>query len=200
MQYTKPLANLIDFFQRFPSIGPKSAQRMALYLLKMPLSEVEKFADIMVNAKSSIHYCKVCFNMSSLDPCEICQSTNRDHSVICVVSQTKDLIAIERTNEYKGVYHVLQGLISPIDGIGAQDLRIKELLQRITDENKKINEVILALNPTVEGEATSLYLSKILKPFNIKTTRIASGLPVGADLEYADDMTITKALEGRKEI
>lgn len=198
MKYTKPLANLIEFFQKFPGIGPKSAQRMAFHLLKMPVAEVEKFANIMVEAKNNIHYCDVCFNMSASNPCEICQNQNRDKQTICVVSETKDLIAIEKTNEYKGTYHVLQGLISPIDGIGAEDIRIKELLQRIAKDD--IKEVILALSPSVEGEATSLYLNKLIKPFNTKVSRIAFGLPVGSDLEYADEITLARAIEGRREI
>jgi len=198
MQYTRGLANLIEFFQKFPGIGPKSAQRMAFYLLKMPLNEIEKFANTMVEAKNTIHYCDICFNMSSNNPCEICQSAKRVKDTICVVSETKDLIAIEKTNEYHGQYHVLQGMLSPIDGIGAEDIRIKELLQRATDETVK--EIILALGPSVEGDATSLYINKLLKPFGIKITRIAFGLPVGSDLEYADEITITRALEGRNEM
>lgn len=198
MQYTPNLAKLIDFFQRFPGIGPKSAQRMALYLLKMPTQEVNKFAQIMVEAKETIKYCSICFNMSSSDPCEICQNQNRDSSIICVVAETKDLLAIEKTNEYKGVYHVLQGVISPMEGIGVDDIRIKELLNRVATSN--IKEVILALSPNVEGEATSLYLKKLLNPFSVKLTRIASGLPIGTDLEYADDMTLIRALEARSEI
>lgn len=195
MQYTKPLANLIDFFERFPSIGPKSAQRMALHLLKMPNPEVEKFANLMIEAKEKIHYCSICYNMSQNDPCEICQNLNRDNKTICVVSETKDLLAIEKTNEYSGVYHVLQGVISPLDGIGANDIRIRELINRISQND--IEEIILALNPTVEGEATSLYISKLLKPFDIKISRIAMGLPIGSDLEYADEITLSKALECR---
>lgn len=198
MYYTKPLADLIEFFQKLPGIGAKSAQRMALHLLKLPLNEVESFAKTMVEAKNTINYCSVCFNMSSNDPCEICSSTNRAKDVICVVADTKDLIAIEKTHEYQGLYHVLQGLISPMNGIGAEDIRIKELLYRITNNNVK--EVILALSPSVEGEATSLYLNKLLKPFNVKITRIAFGLPVGSDIEYADEITLAKAIEGRHEI
>lgn len=198
MQYTKPLANLIDYFQRLPGIGPKSAQRIAFYLLKMPLPEVHKFAEAMITAKETIHYCDICFNMSATNPCEICSSTSRDNSTICVVAETKDLIAIENTNEYKGKYHVLQGLISPMDGIGAEDVRIKELLQRIAENDVK--EIIIALNPSVEGEATSLYLTKLLKPFNIKISRIAFGLPIGSDIEYADEITLAKAIECRREI
>ena len=198
MQYTKPLANLIDFFQRFPGIGPRSAQRIAFYLLKMPASEVEKFAKTIIEAKETIHYCDICFNMSASNPCEICSSASRDNSTICVCAETKDLIAIEKTNEYKGKYHVLQGMISPIDGIGAEDIRIKELLHRIT--NTEVKEVILALSPSVEGEATCLYLTKLLKPFNVKITRIAFGIPVGSDFEFADEITLAKAIECRREI
>ena len=179
-------------------MGPKSAQRMAFYLLRMPKSEVEKFAQSMLDAKENTKTCEICFNLSSTSPCEICTSSQRDKSTICVVAETKDLIAIEKTNEYKGLYHVLQGLISPMDGIGADDIRIKELLNRLTDEN--VREVILALSPSVEGEATSLYLNKLIKPFGIKISRIAFGLPVGADLEYADEITIAKAIEGRREL
>lgn len=198
MIYPKSIAALIEQFQKFPSVGPKSAQRMAFHLLKMPQSEVEKFAKSIIEAKENTFACDVCFNMSSTNPCEICQSTSRDRSMICVVSETKDLIAIEKTHEFLGLYHVLQGLISPIDGIGAEDIRIKELLHRLATDD--IKEVILALSPSVEGEATSLYLNKLIKPFGIKITRIAFGLPVGADLEYADEITLARALEGRREI
>lgn len=196
MEYTKPLAQLIEFFQKFPGIGPKSAQRMAFHLLKMPLSEVEKFSGILTEAKKSIHYCDICFNMSASNPCEICSDDRRDRTTICVIAETKDLIAIEKTREYKGLYHVLQGTLSPLDGIGVEDIRIKELINRLSDEN--IKEIILALSPSVEGEATSLYLSKLLKPFNIKVSRIAFGLPIGSDLEYADEVTLAKAIEGRR--
>lgn len=198
MIYPKSIATLIEHFQKFPSVGPKSAQRMAFYLLRMPMSEVQKFAQSIVEAKENTHTCEVCFNLSSTSPCEICTSPKRDRSTICVVAETKDLIAVEKTNEYKGLYHVLQGLISPLDGIGADDIRIKELLNRLT--NDEVKEVILALSPSVEGEATSLYLSKLIKPFGIKISRIAFGLPVGADLEYADEITIARAIEGRREI
>lgn len=198
MIFPKSIAALIEHFQKFPSVGPKSAQRMAFYLLRMPKEEIEKFAQCMISAKENTKTCEICFNLSSSSPCEICTSTSRDRSTICVVSETKDLIAIEKTNEYKGLYHVLQGLISPMDGIGADDIRIKELLTRLT--NEEVKEVILALSPSVEGEATSLYLSKLIKPFGIKISRIAFGLPVGGDLEYADEITITKAIEGRREI
>jgi len=198
MIYPKSIATLIEHFQKFPSIGPKSAQRMAFYLLRMPKTEVEKFAQSMIDAKENTRTCEVCFNISTESPCEVCCSPRRERDTICVVSETKDLIAIERTNEFKGLYHVLQGLISPMDGIGADDIRIKELLNRLADS--EVQEIILALSPSVEGEATSLYLSKLIKPFGIKISRIAFGLPVGADLEYADEITLAKAIEGRREM
>ena len=198
MEYTKPLAHLIEYFQKLPSIGPKTATRLALYVIKMSENEVNNFANAMLEAKKQISYCSTCFNMSCNDPCEICSNASRNKEVICVVSETKDLMAIEKTNEYNGLYHVLQGLISPIDGIGPDDIRIKELLYRVSQNNVK--EIILALNPSVEGEATSLYLHKLLKPFEIKITRIAFGLPMGSELEYADEMTLARAMEGRVEI
>lgn len=198
MIYPKSIATLIEQFQKFPSVGPKSAQRMAFHLLRMPMVDVEKFAKAVIEAKQNTHTCEICFNLSATSPCEICSSNQRDRSTICVIAETKDLIAIEKTNEFKGLYHVLQGLISPMDGIGADDIRIKELLNRLT--NDEVKEVILALSPSVEGEATSLYLTKLIKPFGIKVSRIAFGLPVGADLEYADEITIAKAIEGRREI
>ena len=198
MIYPKSIAALIEQFQKFPSVGPKSAQRMAFHLLRMSKADVEKFATTILEAKETTKTCEICFNISSNSPCEICSSSQRDRTTICVVSESKDLIAIEKTNEYKGLYHVLQGLISPMDGIGADDIRIKELLTRLTDN--EVKEVILALSPSVEGEATSLYLTKLIKPFGITVSRIAFGLPVGADLEYADEITIAKALEGRREI
>ena len=198
MIYPKSIATLIEHFQKFPSVGPKSAQRMAFYMLRMPESEVQKFAQAILEAKRNTRTCEVCFNLSSSSPCEICTNPKRDRSIFCVVAETKDLIAIEKTNEFKGLYHVLQGLISPMDGIGADDIRIKELLTRLASD--EVKEVILALPPSVEGEATSLYLTKLIKPFGITISRIAFGLPVGADLEYADEITIAKAIEGRREI
>ena len=198
MEYTKPLAKLIEHFQHLPSIGPKTAQRLALYVVKMSENEVKNFASSLIEAKTTIKYCEICFNMSCESPCEICRDLTRNKNIICVVAETKDLMAIEKTNEYNGQYHVLQGLISPIDGIGPDDIRVKELLYRINQND--IKEVILALNPSVEGEATSLYLGKLLKPFNIKITRIAFGLPLGSELEYADEMTLARALDGRVEI
>ena len=198
MIYPKSIAALIEQFQKFPSVGPKSAQRMAFHLLRMTEADVENFAKAVIEAKKNTHTCEVCFNLSAQSPCEICSSTSRDRSVICVVSETKDLIAIEKTNEYRGLYHVLQGLISPMDGVGADDIGIKELLDRLTSD--EVKEVILALSPSVEGEATSLYLTKLIKPFGIKVSRIAHGIPVRGDLEYTDEVTLTKALEGRREM
>lgn len=198
MEYTKPLARLIEYFQKLPSIGPKTAQRLALHILKMNVSDVENFASAMVDAKTTIKYCSTCFNISSTDPCEICSSTTRNKDVICVVAEAKDLMAIEKTNEYKGMYHVLGGLISPIDGIGPEDIKVKELLTRV--HSNDIKEVILALNPSVEGEATALYLSKLLKPFGIKVSRISYGIPMGSELEYTDELTLIRALETRIEV
>lgn len=198
MEYTKPLAKLIEYFQKLPSIGPKTAQRLALHVIKMSENEVRNFASALIEAKTTISYCETCFNMSCSSPCEICSNPSRNRNIICVVAETKDLMAIEKTNEYTGLYHVLQGLISPLDGITPDDIRIRELLYRVSQNN--VSEIILALNPSVEGEATSLYLTKLLKPFNIKLSRIAFGLPMGSELEYADEMTLAKALEGRVEL
>lgn len=197
MEYTKPLARLIEEFQKFPGIGAKSAQRMAFFLIKKPEGEVKQFADAIIEAKTLINYCPSCFNLSSQQPCEICSNPKRDLHTICVVADVKDLIALERTRGYEGLYHVLLGLISPLEGIGVEDLKITELLKRL---GPGINEVILAINNSVEGEATTLYLSKLIKPLGVKVTRIAFGLPVGGDLEYADEITLSKALEGRHEI
>ena len=198
IHYTKPLARLVEEFQKLPGIGPKSAQRMAFHLLKMPADEVRKFSDAILDAKEKIKYCRHCFNLSSENPCEICTDDRRNKGVICVVAESRDIIAFERTREYKGVFHVLQGLISPLDGISPEDLRIKELIDRLSKENPE--EIILALNPSVEGEATSMYLAKLIKPLGVKVSRIAFGLPVGADLEYADEVTLARALEGRREV
>lgn len=198
MEYTKPLAKLVEYFQKLPSIGPKTAQRLALHILKMDTDDVKNFANSMVEAKTKIKYCSNCFNISSNDPCEICSSTIRNKETICVVAEPKDLIAIEKTNEYMGLYHVLNGLISPIDGIGPEDIKVKELLNRV--HNNDIKEIILALNPSVEGETTALYLSKLLKPFGIKVSRIAYGIPLGSELEYADELTLIRALETRLEM
>jgi len=198
MEYTKPLAKLIEYFQKLPSIGPKTAQRLALHILKMDLADVENFANSMLDAKTTIKYCSTCYNISSSDPCEICSSISRNKDVICVVAEAKDLIAIEKTNEFNGLYHVLNGLISPIDGVGPEDIKIKELLNRVHQND--IKEIILALNPSVEGEATALYLSKLLKPFGIKVSRIAYGIPLGSELEYTDELTLIRALETRIEV
>jgi recombination protein RecR len=197
--YTKPLGRLIEELQKLPGIGPKSAQRLAFHLLKQPLTSIKELASALVDAKEQIKFCSICSNLTSMDPCEFCQDTRRDSTAICVVAEANDLIALEKTKEFKGLYHVLQGLISPMEGIGPDKLKIKELLNRISN-NQNIKEIILAINPTVEGEATTLYINKLIKPLGIKVTRIAFGLPIGGDLEYADTMTLAKALEGRREI
>ncbi len=191
-----PLVLLAEQFAKLPGIGMKTAQRLAYYVMTMTDNEARSFADAIINAKQNVHCCSVCQNFTENDLCTICNDTMRDSSVICVVESPKDISAFERTGEYNGVYHVLHGLISPINGIGADDIRIKELLSRI-DSAK---EVIMATNPTVEGEATAMYIAKLLKPFNIKVTRLAFGLPVGGTLEYADEVTLFKALENRNEI
>lgn len=197
MEYSKPLGRLIEEFQKFPGIGPKSAQRMAFYLLRKSSSEVNQLADAIIQAKELIKNCSICYNLSSEEPCEICSNLKRDNQVICVVAETKDVLALEKTKEYRGLYHVLQGLISPLEGVGPENLRIIELIKRLEND---VKEVILAINNSIEGEATTLYLSKLIKPAGIKLTRIAFGLPVGSELEYADEITLSKALEGRLEI
>lgn len=198
MFFTRPLAKLIDEFQKFPGVGPKSAQRMAFHVLDMKELEVKELAATIVEAREKVRHCTQCFNLSENDPCEICSNTRRDPHTICVVADPRDLIALERTQEYKGLYHVLNGLISPLDGIGPEQLTIRELINRVGSGD--MTEVILAINPTVEGDTTVLYLTQLIKPLNVKVTRIAFGLPVGSDLEYADDMTLSKALEGRREL
>ena len=198
MIYPKPIATLIEHLRKFPSVGPKSAQRMAFQILKMSNEEVKSLAEAIVNAKAQTCTCEICFNVSNTSPCEICSSSSRDRSTICVVAETRDLIAIEKTNEYKGLFHVLQGLISPMDGIGADDIRIKELLSRVNKGDT--NEVIIATNPDVEGEATAMYISKLLKPLDIKVSRIAQGISMGSELEYADEVTLSRALSDRKEM
>jgi recombination protein RecR len=197
--YTRPLAALIDELQKLPGIGPKSAQRLAFHLLKQPAANVNALAKALVEAKEQIKFCSICANLSADDPCDLCRNPSRDRSQICVVAEARDLVALERTKEFKGLYHVLQGLISPMDGIGPEQLKVKELLSRLSGGDA-VGEVILAINPSVEGEATCLYLSKLLKPSGVKLTRIAFGLPIGGDLEYADELTLAKALEGRREI
>lgn len=199
MAYNIPtIETLIDKFTSLPSIGRKSAQRIAFHLLSLPENEVKDFADAMVNAKNSIHYCKVCQTLTDSEICSICSDNSRNKSQICVVESPQDVMAFERTKEYNGTYHVLHGLLSPIDGITPENLKIKELLYRVTNED--INEVIMATNPTVDGEATAMYISRLLKPFEIKVTRLAYGIPVGASLEYSDEVTLLRALEGRSEL
>ncbi|MBM7567667.1 recombination mediator RecR [Paenibacillus sacheonensis] len=198
MYYPEPIAKLIDAFSRLPGIGPKTAGRLAFHTLKMKEDDVIDFAKALVSVKRNLHYCSVCCNITDTDPCRICQDKSRDQSIICVVQESKDLVAMERTKEFEGQYHVLQGAISPMEGIGPDEIRIAELLRRLSDET--VQELILATNPNIEGEATAMYLSRLVKPFGIKVTRIAHGLPVGGDLEYADEVTLSKALEGRREL
>ena len=196
--YSPSIEKLIESFEKLPSIGHKTAQRLAFYMLDLSLEEAEEFTNSILNAKKNLHFCSKCFNISDTDPCNICGNVKRDQSIICVVEDVRDVIAMERTHEFKGVYHVLHGSISPMNGVGPDDIKIKELLTRVMDGS--VQEVILATNPRVEGEATSMYISKLLKPLGIKTTRIARGIPIGGDLEYTDEITLTKALEGRSEI
>ena len=193
-----PLTELIAQFERLPGIGRKTAQRLAYSILEQPPERAEKFAEALVNARRKIHFCKVCQALTDMDTCAICADTERDHSVICVVAEPKDVMAFERTREYNGTYHVLHGVISPLDGIGPEQLRIKELMARLSDSG--VTEIIMATNPTVEGEATASYLSRMIKPLGIKVTRLAYGIPVGGHLEYADEYTLARALEGRNEI
>ena len=189
---------LIQSFEKLPSIGNKTAARLAFYMLNASEEETNEFVSSIINAKKNLKYCSKCYNISDTDPCPICGNPKRDPSVICVVEDVRDIIAMEKTHEFKGVYHVLHGSISPMNGIGPDDIKIKELLARLMDGTVK--EVILATNPRVEGEATAMYLSKLIKPLGIKVTRIAHGIPVGGDLEYTDEVTLTKALEGRREL
>ena len=193
-----PLTKLIEQFASLPGIGIKTAQRLAFYVLTLSADEAKAFSDTIMEAHQKIKNCEVCKNFTDKPVCEICADTVRDHSIICVVEDAKDVVAFERTREYKGVYHVLHGLISPMDGIGPDQLYIKALLDRIAADNVK--EVIMATNPTVEGEATAMYISRLLKPLGIKVSRLAFGIPVGSSLEYADEMTLFKALENRSEI
>lgn len=196
--YVSPLQNLIDEFRRLPGIGNKTAQRLAYHVLNLPKEKAERFAGAILEAKDKIIYCKVCQNLSDKDECSICSNPSRDHSVICVTESPKDVMQMERTNEFKGVYHVLHGAISPMDNVGPDDIRIKELMTRIAQGNVK--EVIMATNPNLEGETTAMYISKLIKPFGVKVTRIAHGVPVGGELEYADEVTLSKALQWRIEI
>ena len=196
--YSPSIEKLIQSFEKLPSIGNKTAARLAFYMLNASEEETNEFVSSIINAKKNLKYCSKCYNISDTDPCPICGNPKRDPSVICVVEDVRDIIAMEKTHEFKGVYHVLHGSISPMNGIGPDDIKIKELLARLMDGTVK--EVILATNPRVEGEATTMYLSKLIKPLGIKVTRIAHGIPVGGDLEYTDEITLTKALEGRREL
>ena len=193
-----PLARLIEEFYRLPGIGPKSAQRLAYYLLRMPAADAHSLAEAIVEVKDKVTLCSVCQNVTEVDPCRICTDSARDRSIMCVVEEPLDILALERTGSYHGLYHVLHGAISPMDGIGPDDLKVRELLDRLRDGETK--EIILATNPNLEGEATSMYLSRLIGPLGLRVTRLARGLPAGGDLEYADDVTLTRALEGRQEM
>lgn len=196
--YPEPFARLIEALERLPGIGPKSAQRITFFLLKRPIDEVRELSEAVIALKEKITYCRTCFNVTDEDPCRICADPARDDRVLCVVEEPNDLLAMERTGEFRGRYHVLLGALSPLDGIGPEDIKVRELLARL--EAGETTEVILATNPNVEGEATALFLAKLLRPLGVRVTRIARGLPVGGDLEYADQVTLSKALEGRREI
>lgn len=196
--YSPSIEKLIESFERLPSIGHKTAIRLAFYMLGASEKETNEFVSSILEAKKNLKYCSKCYNISDTDPCFICNNAKRDTSTICVVEDVKDIIAMERTHEFNGVYHVLHGSISPMNGIGPDDIKIKELLTRL--QGQEIVEVILATNPRVEGEATAMYLSKLIKPLGIKVTRIARGVPIGGDLEYTDEVTLSQALEGRREV
>jgi len=198
MHYPEPISKLIDSFMKLPGIGPKTAARLAFFILTMKEDTVLDFAKALVDAKRKLTYCSVCGHITDRDPCYICEDEHRDKSTICVVQDPKDVIAMEKMKEYHGLYHVLHGAISPMDGIGPEDINLPDLLKRLQDDT--VQEVILATNPNIEGEATAMYISRLLRPSGIKVTRIAHGLPVGGDLEYADEVTLSKALEGRREI
>ena len=193
----EPLIRLVEELQRLPGIGPKGAQRLAFHILKTPREDADRLADAVRNVKERVTYCSVCNNITDADPCAYCSSVTRDPKVICVVEEPQNVAAIEKTREFKGTYHVLMGALSPLQGIGPDDLKIKGLLSRV---NNGVAEIILATNPNVEGEATAIYLARLLKPLGVKVTRIAMGVPVGSDLEYADEVTMHKALEGRREV
>lgn len=196
--YAAPLETLIEQFQRLPGIGRKSAQRLAFHVLSLPEGGAEAFAQAILDARGSIHTCRVCQNLTEGDLCPICTDQRRDKTTICVVTDPKDLIAIERTREYYGLYHVLHGVISPLNDVGPEQLKIRELLHRVAEGD--VQEIIMATNPDTEGETTALYLTRLLKPFNVKVTRLAYGVPVGGHLEFSDEVTLTRALEGRREI
>lgn len=194
----RSVSRLIEEFHRLPGIGPKTAQRLTFYLLRTSKAQAEQLSDAIRDLKEKITVCSICQNIAEENPCAICRDETRDQSIICVLEEPLDLVAIERTREYKGLYHVLHGAISPVEGIGPEDLRIKELLERVRDG--RVTEVLLATNPNLEGEATAMYLERLIKPLGIRMTRLARGLPVGGDLEYADEVTLTRALEGRREV
>jgi recombination protein RecR len=196
--YAGPVQDLIDQLGRLPGVGPKSAQRIAFYLLKLPKEDAERLADAIVEVKAKISFCRRCWNVAEGELCEMCRDERRDPTIVCVVEEPRDIVAVEKTQEFHGMYHVLQGAISPIEGIGPEQLRVKELLTRVDAEG--IKEIILCTNPNLEGEATAMYLARLLKPLGLTVTRIASGLPVGGDLEYADELTLGRALEGRREV
>ena len=198
MYYASPVQDLIEELSKLPGIGPKSAQRLAFYILKVPPEEAQRLARALVAVKEKIRFCKICYNVTDQEICEYCRDPRRDDSVLCVVEESRDVIAMEKTGEFKGRYHVLQGAVSPIDGVGPEDIRVKELLQRLQDG--KIEEIVVATNPNIEGEATAMYIAKLTKPLGVKVTRIASGLPVGGELEYADEVTLGRALQGRREM
>lgn len=197
-QYAAPLQNLIEEFNKLPGIGYKTAQRLAFHVLNLPAEKSERFAHTIIDAKKNIRYCSVCQNLSASDMCNICANSDRDHSVICVMESPRDVMQMERTNEFKGVYHVLHGAISPMDNVSPDDIKIKELVARVSSGG--VSEVIMATNPNLEGETTAMYISKLLKPFGVKVTRIAHGVPVGGELEFADEVTLGKALNWRVEI
>jgi recombination protein RecR len=197
MLFARPLAELIAELERLPGVGPKSAQRLAYHLLRVTDAEANRLADAIRNAKDKLRFCDQCQNISESELCEICRDAKRDRTMICVVAEPRDIAAVERVNEYRGTYHVLHGLMSPMDGIGPEQLRVRELLERLREN---VNEVILATNPTIEGDATALYLAKLLKPIGIKVTRLAHGMPVGGELDYADSATLLSALEYRREM
>ena len=196
--YAEPIARLLEELERLPGIGPTSAQRIAFHILKGDDETADHLADAITEVKRTIHFCSRCFNFASEDLCEYCADSKRDGSLICVVEEPRDVVAIERTGEFRGTYHVLQGAISPIDGIGPEQLRVRELILRLEDGS--VTEVVVATNPNVEGETTAVYLARLIKPLGVKVTRIASGLPVGGDLEYADEVTLGRALEARREM
>ena len=196
--YSETVNKLINQFEKLPGIGHKTAVRLAFYILESDENVAKEFSETLVKAKKNVKFCSICYNLTEKDPCDICSNSNRDESTICVVENVKDVIAMEKTHEYKGKYHVLHGSISPMNNISAGDIKIKELLERLKDDS--IKEVILATNPTVEGEATAMYISRLIKPLGIKVTRIAHGIPVGGDLEYTDEITLIKALEGRTQM